>query len=137
MNGQKIAFRVIVGLLGLIVIYSGIDTAFGGFNTLGLQGLPQVWEVTDQAAFDIVDSHQRLRGGVWLGVGLIMLFGVIRWDIKILQVAFFLTIVGGISRLSQGRLDIIFGAVLMVVIIELVITPLLWVWSTRLNPAAA
>ena len=135
MNIQKNAFRVIVGLLGLIIIYSGVDTAFGGFNTLGLQGIPQLWEVTDQATFDIIDSHQRLRGGVWMGVGLLMVYGLIRWDIKLVQAAFFLTIVGGLSRFSQGRLDILFGAVLMVIVIELVITPILWVWSARIDVA--
>ena len=135
MNIQKNAFRVIVGLLGLIIIYSGVDTAFGGFNTLGLQGIPQLWEVTDQATFDIIDSHQRLRGGVWMGVGLLMVYGLIRWDIKLVQAAFFLTIVGGLSRFSQGRLDILLEAVLMVVLIELVITPLLWWWSVRIDVA--
>jgi len=135
MNIQKNAFRIIVGLLGLIIVYSGVDTAFGGFNTLGLQGIPQLWEVTDQAAFVIIDSHQRLRGGVWMGVGLLMVYGLIRWDVKLVQAAFFLTIVGGLSRFSQGRLDILFGAVLMVIVIELVITPILWVWSARIDVA--
>ncbi len=135
MNIQKNAFRIIVGLLGLIIVYSGVDTAFGGFNTLGLQGIPQLWEVTDQTTFDIIDSHQRLRGGVWMGVGLLMVYGLIRWDVKLVQAAFFLTIVGGLSRFSQGRLDILFGAVLMVIVIELVITPILWVWSARIDVA--
>ena len=135
MNIQKNAFRVIVGLLGLIIIYSGVDTAFGGFNTLGLQGIPQLWEVTDQATFDIIDSHQRLRGGVWMGVGVLILYGLIRWEVKLIQAAFFLTVVGGLSRFSQGRLDILFGAVFIVIFIELVITPLLWWWSIRINNA--
>lgn len=133
MSIQKIAFRIIVGILGVIIIYSGADTAFGGFNTLGLQGLPQFWDVTDQAAFDIIDSHQRLRGGVWFGVGLLMIYSILRWDVKGAQIAFFLTFIGGLSRFSQGRLDIMFGPILMVVLIELLVTPLLWWWSTQID----
>ena len=110
MNRSKNIFRTILVLVGAISALVSLNVALGGFETLGWQGPTNHFRVTDADAFAIRDSHARFYGGVYAGIaapdrrlprhrqvpaGTDLVFGLI--------------FLGGLARISQGDLDVIFG----------------------------
>ncbi len=68
------ALRVVLVVLGAISAFVAINVAFGGLETLGLQGPTDYVEVTDHAAYALRDSHARYYGGVYLALGLFLIY---------------------------------------------------------------
>ena len=64
------ALRLVLILLGAVSAFVAVNVAFGGLETLGLQGPTDYFQVTDQHAFAIRDSHAHYYGGVYLALGL-------------------------------------------------------------------
>ena len=128
------ALRVVLVVLGAISAFVAANVAFGGLETLGLQGSAEFVEVTDEHAFLIRDSHSHYYGGVYLALGLFLIYAsrdVARYR-QGLYVMFAMIFAGGLARLTQGQPDVTFGADLMIsTVIELIGIPLLARWIAR------
>lgn len=133
-NASAIGFRVVLILAGLVIIFTGINNAFGGMLTLGWQGQTVFFEITDQHSYLVQDSHIRFLGGLWTGIGLLFLIAssnVERYQ-SVLKFAFALIFLGGLVRFSQMQLDITFGKEIVgSLAAELVGMPLLYFWLSR------
>jgi Domain of unknown function (DUF4345) len=124
----NVALRTCLAATGIVTVYVGVDNAFGGVATLGLQGPTDFFSITQDQAFRVRDSHVRFLGAVWGGVGLVFLTGAI-WPIAMrttLVVLAGLAVLGGLARFSSMGLSALFGAGLgLPLVIELVLFPLL------------
>jgi hypothetical protein len=128
------AFRFAIFLLGLVVLWTGVNVGLGGIATLGLQGSTDFVAATDPARYAVQDSHVRFLGGLWLGLGL--LFVTAAWRLRSLraavQAALVMVIIGGLARLSAQRFDVLLGPdILGSFVAEVALMPLLLLWSTR------
>jgi hypothetical protein len=133
-NASAIALRVVLVLAGIVILFTGVNTAFGGMLTLGWQGQTTFFEVTDQHSYLVQDSHIRFLGGLWMGIGLLFIVAsrkVERYQ-GALKFAFVLIFLGGLARFSQMQLDITFGKdIVGSLIAELAGMPLLYFWLSR------
>jgi len=130
------ALRVVLVVLGAISAFVAVNVAFGGLETLGLQGPTDYIQVTDHAAYALRDSHARYYGGVYLAVGLFLIYAStdLRRFRTTLQVVFAMIFTGGIARFSQSDLGVTFGADLMIsTLIELAGMPVLTLWVRRVT----
>jgi len=133
-NTSMIALRIVLVLAGVFIIFTGINLAFGGMQTLGWQGESSFFEVTNEHAFLVHDSHIRFLGGLWLGIG--ALFIVASTNLQkyrsALIAACALIFLGGLARFSQMHFDITFGPeILGSLLAELVGMPLLYFWLSK------
>jgi hypothetical protein len=130
--------RLVLVALGTITAVVAANVAFGGIETLGLQGPTDFVRVTDQDAYLIRDSHAHYYGGVYLALGLFLVYAatdVARFR-QTLFVVFALIFAGGLARLAQLEPDVTFGADLAIsTVIELVGMPLLAIWTAKASPA--
>jgi Domain of unknown function (DUF4345) len=126
--------RVALGLLSAGFLYTGIDNAFGGVMTLGLQGLRDFAQISDPVQFAIRDSHVRFLGGVYMLMGVAVGLSAIqlRRFHDALRLALIAAVAGGLARFTQLDLSVTFGpGVLVPLLAELVLMPLLYVWAER------
>lgn len=133
-NTSLTALRIVLVLAGAIIIFTGINVAFGGMRTLGWQGESSFFEVTNEHAFLVHDSHIRFLGGLWIGIGL--LFVLAQSNLpkhrSALNFAFALVFLGGLTRFSQMHFEITFGPeILGSLLAELVGMPLLYFWLSK------
>lgn len=132
--------QVVLLLSALFILFTGINRAFGGIQTLGLQGESVFVEVIDEHAFAIQDSHIRFISGIWLGIGVLFLLAVhdLRRYRGVLHAAFALIFLGGLARLGQLQPEVILGpAVLFPLLTELVGMPVLFGWSRMIARSEA
>ena len=128
------ALQVVLVVLGAISAFVAVNVAFGGLETLGLQGPTDYVQVTDPDAYLIRDSHAHYYGGVYLALGLFLIYAAtdIRRFRPTLNVVVAMIFAGGLARLTQLEPDVTFGADLMVsTVIELVGMPVLAWWVHR------
>lgn len=137
---SNIALRTVLILAGAFTAFTGFNIAFGGISTLGWQGVSAFFEVTNEHAFLIQDSHVRFLGGVWIGAGLLFLLAAtdVRKYRHALNVVLALIVLGGFARLTQLHPAVTFGPdVIGSFIAELVGIPVLYWWlSKAVAPAA-
>ena len=123
--------RVVLAALGAVSAFVAINVAFGGLETLGLQGPTKYFQVTDHDAYLLRDSHARFYGGVYLGIAIFLIVASsnLRKYRSALNVMFALIFVGGVSRLTQVEPGVTFGKDLALSsVIELVGMPAMAVW---------
>ena len=128
-------FRAIIIVLGLLNIFVGINVGFGGIATLGLQGQTEFFEVTNENIFFMRDSHIRFLGGLYGGIGLFLILAATNLNKyqTALRLIFAVIFVGGLARFTMMRFDVIFGQdILTSVLVELILMPVLYVWSSRI-----
>lgn len=122
--------RGVLALLGLAVVYLGLNVGLGGIRTLGWQGgIADFLTVTDPALFAVRDSHIRFIGGIWLAVGMTLAGGAV-WFGRLRPVLVAITALvfaGGVTRLS-GALP---PDVLPSLALELIGFPLLGWWIAK------
>lgn len=134
---QTVSFwglRAVLAAAGLFIVFTGINIAFGGMATLGLQGSADFFAVTDEAAYLNQDSHVRFLGGLWLGMGALFVAGAVRPAPlrPALNMAFALIFVGGLARFTMMRPDIVFGPdIVGSLAAELILMPVLYFWTAR------
>jgi hypothetical protein len=123
--------RGVLVLLGIINILIGVNVGFGGILTLGMQGQTRFLEITDQHAFLVQDSHVRYFGGLYIGIGIFLVFAVTKLHTfrSALNLIFFIIFMGGLARLTMNRPDILFGPELIVSFLaEILLMPILYFW---------
>ena len=128
--GPKVLRVVLIGL-GAISAVVAINVAFGGLETLGLQGSTKYFRVTDHEAYLIRDSHARFYGGVYLGIAMFLIVASTNLPKyrTALNVVFGLIFLGGVARLTQLEPGTTFGKDLGIsTLIELVGMPALTLW---------
>jgi len=126
--------RVVLAAAGAFTIFTGLNRALGGMRTLGGQGSTDFLQVLSEHAYLVQDSHTRFLGGVWAGVGLLLLLAPLNLKAfqPILNFVFAIIFLGGLARFSMMRPDIVFGAdIIGSLIAELLLMPLLFVWLSR------
>ena len=128
------ALRFVLGLAGAFILFTALNVALGGIATMGWQGDADFFDVIEEQAFLIHDSHTRFLGGLWAGVGL--LFFAAAFDLSrfgpALKVVLLLIVLGGLARFTQGRPDVLFSAdIAGSLAAELIGVPLLWVWISK------
>ena len=125
------ALRVVLAALGAVSAFVAINVAFGGLETLGLQGPTKYFRVIDHDAYLLRDSHARFYGGVYLGIATFLIAAStnLRKYRSALNVVFTLIFVGGLARLTQLKPGVTFGNDLALSsVIELVGMPAMSVW---------
>lgn len=128
-------FCAILVIVGLFLIFVGINVGLGGILTLGLQGQVKFFEITNENAFAVQDSHIRFFGGLFGAMGLFMIIAVtnLRKFEMALKLAFVLIFIGGLARFSAMRFDIVFGKeIIGSLFAELVLMPILYIWLSKL-----
>jgi hypothetical protein len=128
------ALRAALVLAGANTLFTGLNRAFGGIATLGWQGSTEFLTVLSEHDYLIQDNHNRFLGGVWAGIGLMLIVAPL--DLArfrpILNFIFALIFIGGLSRFTIMRADVVFGPDIVVSLIaELVGMPLLFFWLAR------
>jgi hypothetical protein len=128
----------VLTLLGAVSAFVAVNVAFGGLQTLGLQGPTDYFQVTDQHAFAIRDSHAHYYGGVYLALGVFLIYAAtdVRRFRQGLYVVFAMIFAGGLARITQLEPSATFGRDLLPsTLIELIGIPLLAVWVTKTSRA--
>jgi uncharacterized protein YjeT (DUF2065 family) len=130
-NASYRAFQAIVAILTIIPLATGVLTLMGLSNPEYKQaGLPM---------HIVLDSNLRFYGGVWLGLGLVLLWMLprLRTETKLFRAFSLMIFVGGIGRLIAMALVgwppvpfIAFTA------LEIIGMPLLVWWQTALSKEA-
>jgi hypothetical protein len=123
--------RGVLIVLGAISAFVAINVAFGGLETLGLQGPTKYFQVTDHDAYLLRDSHAHFYGGVYLGIAIFLIAASTNLHKyrTTLNIVFALIFLGGVSRLTQLEPGVTFGNDLAVSsLIELVGMPAMTLW---------
>ena len=104
----NLALKVVLFCSGLFIVFTGLNIGLGGIETLGWQNQNSFFEVTNQYAFSVQDSHIRFVGGVWLGIGLLFLISVSNLSKykNLLSFSFLLIFFGGLIRLFPMELNV-------------------------------
>lgn len=127
--------RGVLVIFGAVIVFLGLNVGFGGIQTLGWQGgASSFFTVTNATVFAVHDNHIRFIGGVWLGLGLIMLAGSLAFQrLRAMLVGLTgMIFVGGIARLSAGDPALLLGAdVAPSFFFEIVVVPLLGLWFSK------
>ncbi|MBL4739869.1 MAG: DUF4345 family protein [Sneathiella sp.] len=143
MHRSSITFltlRVVLALIGIAIIFLGLNVGLGGIRTLGWQGPLDFLAVVDTSVFNAQDNHVRFLGGVWLGVGLLFFTSAFAFsNFKAILLALCMLIfVGGLSRFSVMEASVIFSAsIAPSLFAELILFPLLGLWIARTASAKA
>jgi Domain of unknown function (DUF4345) len=123
--------RVALIGLGAISAFVAINVAFGGLETLGLQGPTDYVEVTNHDAYLLRDSHAHFYGGVYLGIAIFLIVAStnLRKYRTALNVVFAVSFAGGVARLTQFEPGVTFGNDLAASsLIELIGMPAMALW---------
>ncbi len=135
MDMNRMAFTVVVGLLGVFVLFSGLDMAIGGIFTLGWLEPVTYLEIVDQEQFLLADNHNRFLGGVWTGLGIVQFISLTNLEKHrgMLTAVFAVVFVGGLARFTQMNTDVLLSeGVLWAVVVEVVGMPLLYLWLAKI-----
>jgi hypothetical protein len=142
-ENRELIVRAILGLTGVVALATGANIGFGGIATLGLQGSPDFFQVTDPGAFAVKDSNVRFLGGLWLGLGLLFAASAIWLDRMRAAViaALALMVVGGLSRLSAPDLSVlvspqVIGSFLAEVFLMPILVWRVWLGGLRKRPCS-
>ena len=126
--------RGALAVLGLVIVVLGLNVGFGGIRTLGWQGgLVDFLTVTDPGVYAVRDNHVRFIGGVWLGLGLVVLAGSVAFQRLrgVLVVLVGLIAIGGLARFSGDLSSLVRPDILPSLVFELLGAPLLALWFAR------
>jgi hypothetical protein len=128
------ALRAVLAIAGAFTSFTGLNRALGGMQTMGWQGPADFLQVVVEHEYLIQDNHTRFLGGVWTGVGMLLLVAAL--DPKrfhpILNFVFAIIFLGGLARFTAMRPEVVFGPdIVGSLAAELVLMPLLFVWMRQ------
>jgi hypothetical protein len=131
---EAAVIRVILVIVGAFIVFVGINTGFGGIQTLGWQIPPGFASITNEAVYLVQDNHTRFLAGLFGAVGLFMLLGATnlqRYQAE-LRLVFVIIFLGGLARFTSLQLNVIFGAnVVISLVAEVILMPILFFWLPR------
>jgi Domain of unknown function (DUF4345) len=119
---------------GLFTMFTGLNRALGGIRTLGWQGSTEFLEVIARHEFLIQDNHTRFLGGVWTGVGLLMLLAPLnlRAAQPVLNFICAIIFLGGLARFTAMDASVVLGPdIVGSLVAELIGMPLLYLWVSK------
>ena len=131
---RTVNLNIALIMVGLAIMYLGLNIGLGGMQTLGWQTSEKFFTVTNETVFQVQDSHIRFIGGIWFSVGAIFFLGAIRLDklrttliVLCAAIAF-----SGLFRLSSlvGG-GILSGATIPSFELELIAFPMLALWLVQ------
>lgn len=136
-NMNTLTFKFILVLLGAFAIILGLDFGLGGIETLGLLGLSDFIEATDNLEYGIQDSNIRFFGGMLGALGLFVIFAIT--DLpkyqQALRFVFVIIFAGGLARFTAGDMDVLLSLdVIAALSIELGLMFILYFWLGRIVP---
>lgn len=129
-----VVLRIVVALIGVAIIFLGLNVGLGGMRTLGWQSSRDFIEIIDASGFGIQDSHIRFIGGVWFSVGVLFLIGGFKLDlVRQTLVSLSLAIgIAGLFRLSALDASVLLSsAVAPSMVLEIIGFPALAWWLVR------
>jgi len=132
----RLSLKILLGLIGAVVIWLGLNVSLGGIITLGWQGPTDFLTVENHTAFSVQDNHTRFIAGVWTGVGLFMIIGAIFLEKfkSILLALMVLVFLGGLARLTAGDPALLMSSkIAPSLLMELIVFPLLGLWIYRIT----
>ena len=121
-------------LVGLAIMYLGLNVGLGGIQTLGWQTSEPFFTVTNETVFQVQDSHIRFIGGIWFSVGAVFFLGGFRQEVLRTTLVVLCSAIAfsGLFRLSSLAGGEIFSATIIPSItLELIAFPLLAWWLVR------
>ena len=124
--------QIVTSLLALVPVATGIITMLGTRDPL--------YASTDLPELPVLDGNLRFFGGLWLGLGLALLWLVprIERETALFRAIWGAIFLGGIGRaLSILLIDLPPAAFVGFTILELVGAPLFIYWQSRVAAAAA
>ncbi len=130
----RLSLRMVLGLIGAVVIWLGLNVSLGGIVTLGWQGPTDFLTVRNPDAFSVQDNHIRFIAGVWTGVGVFMSVGAIFLEKfkSILLALMVMVFLGGLARLTAGDPALLMSSkIAPSLLMELIVFPLLGLWVYR------
>jgi hypothetical protein len=135
------ALKVVLVAVGAYIIFIGIDFGLGGFKTLGWQGsgVTDFVQATDPARYGVQDSHFRFLGGAFGALGAWMIVGAtdLRKHQRTLNALLTLIVAGGLMRLTSGDPNLLLGGeITLALLVEIVLSSVLYVWLARAVKAA-
>jgi hypothetical protein len=119
---EKRLLQIVVGLVGLIPVAAGLAGVLAGAAMLGLWGGP------------ILDSHFRYLSGLLLGIGLAYWAAIpnIEKNGQTFGLLTLIVVIGGAARAFGAlRLGLPGGAMTAALGVELIVTPLIYLWQGR------
>lgn len=140
MSISEIVLRGVLVFGGAFVVFTGIDFAFGGIISLGLEGKALPASIAAVEGFHERDSHTRFLGGVWLGVGLVFLAAAVRLQAlkSALLASIALIFIGGLARFTTGAPEVLVEPAIAVSLgLELIGMPVLYYWVSRVRAGQA
>jgi len=130
------AFRAVLLLAGIFVVFLGLNVALGGVPTMKWLGERDFVAITDEAQYRLIDNHIRFFGGLFAASGLFLIFAAsdpIGYRQAILLV-FGLVFAGGLARFSAPDISIVVDQKIVgSLAAELVLMPVLAFWLIRLQ----
>ncbi|MEH6520019.1 DUF4345 family protein [Sulfitobacter sp.] len=123
--------NMIVVIVGVAIIFLGLNVGLGGIKTLGWQTTRDFISITDATTFHAQDSHIRFIGGIWFCVGAVFVIGglAMRKFRPTLITLSFMIAIAGLFRLSDMDSGVIFSAAIAPSLaLELIGFPLLAWW---------
>ena len=127
---MRLLQKTVLALIGLAIVFLGLDIALGGIPTLGWQIDPGYVAPTLPEVFAIQDSHTRFIGAIWLGIGLIFLLGA--WRTELLRQTMIsmcmIIAIAGLFRLSGPVAVVLSGNVIGSFLFEIIGFPLVALW---------
>lgn len=132
--------RILLAIIGLVIIWLGLNVSLGGIPTLGWQGASDFFTVTNPQIYAVQDNHVRFIAGVWTGVGGFFLAGaaIPRRLAPVLKAMIVLVFLGGLARLTNADLALLMSAkIAPSLFAELLLFPLLglWIHKARWEPS--
>ena len=128
---SMVALRATLALVGLAIALLGLDVAFGGIRTLGWMGPTDFIDVLEPADFAVQNSHVKFLGGLFVALGLGLIFGAVRYaEMRTAMLVICSAVfVGGLARLTGSEVGVVMnGAVLPSFLAEIVLFPALAFW---------
>ena len=129
---SRLLLQILTGLLALVPVVTGIITMLGVRDPL--------YASTDIPELPVLDSNLRFFGGVWLGLGIALLWLLprIERETALFRAIWVTIFLGGIGRaLSILLIDLPPTPFIGFTILELIGAPLFIYWQHRVAAAAA
>ncbi len=131
-----IILRIAFGIFGLIALATGGLSTFGGLETFSsVSGHATPLDLMSEAGASIENGF-RFFAGIWLGVGLMLLYGTVRWETSRALLFFggVAIFIGGLGRVAPAFAGgIVPEGVYVPIFLELVVYPALLIWDARVR----